>query len=62
MTTKRFARRQALIAEGRCPRCARKVHPWPMKRPDICSDEGWSVCIRHWPDIIEKENRIVVTD
>jgi len=60
MTKREFSKRQALIANGRCPRCRRPVKPWPLRRADICSPDDWAVCIRHWPDIAEAEGRLIV--
>lgn len=30
-----------------CPRCKRAVRPWPLRRADVCSPPGWSLCIRN---------------
>ena len=58
MTRAQFARRQALIAEGRCPRCGLLVDPWPLRRPDSCHTPGAYVCPRDWQNIRAAEAHI----
>lgn len=60
MTARKFRKRQELIANGCCPRCERRVEPWPLKRADVCAPREWVVCIRHWPDIMKAEKRLAV--
>lgn len=60
MTRAAYARRQALIEAGRCPRCGRPVRPWPLRRPDLCWTPGADACPRHWPDILATEKRLTV--
>lgn len=60
MTAKQFARRQARIAQGCCPRCGLPVSPWPLKRPDLCHIKGAVICPRQWPDIYAAEARLKV--
>lgn len=62
MNAKQFARRQALIADGKCPRCALPVSPWPLRRADVCHVPGAAVCPRHWNDIHAAEAAIIVRD
>jgi hypothetical protein len=34
-----------------CPRCGREVHPWSLRRADVCSPDGWVYCIRTFEGI-----------
>lgn len=61
MTAKEYAQRQARIAAGRCPRCDKPVHPWPLLRADVCHVKGAGTCPRHWEDIHRAEARLKVT-
>lgn len=61
MSRQQFAKRQALIAAGKCPRCAKPIDPWPLKRADVCHTIGSVVCPRHWPDILAAEARLRVS-
>lgn len=60
MTPSQFAKRQALIAEGKCPRCKLLVSPWPLQRADICHVKGSVVCPRVWENIHAAEDQIRV--
>jgi hypothetical protein len=62
MTRNAFTKRQARIAGGCCPRCAKPVSPWPLRRADLCHTAGASVCPRHWSDILAAEARLIVKD
>lgn len=59
MKAKQYLKRQALIANGLCPRCGRPVKPWPLKRADVCAPDDFQDCIRHWPDIMKAERQLV---
>ena len=30
-----------------CSRCSREIHPWPLKRGNLCSPKLWAYCIRN---------------
>lgn len=62
MTRAQFAKRQALIAAGYCPRCAQPVSPWPIHRADRCHPAGAVACPRHWGDITQAEARITIKE
>jgi len=40
-----------------CPRCGRKVEPWPVERADVCSPKDWEVCIRTFENIEKERER-----
>lgn len=47
-------------AQGRlthCPRCKRPLAPWPLERPDLCSQPYWKYCIRTLKAIHAEEYR-----
>jgi len=61
MTETAYRRRQDRIARGCCPRCGKRVRPWPLQRADVCWGRmDATTCPRHWMDIYQAEARIVV--
>jgi hypothetical protein len=62
VTRRHFAKRQARIAAGHCPRCDKPVRPWPLRRADVCHVAGAAVCGRQWVDIINAETQLEVKE
>lgn len=60
MTRRAFEKRQQLMATGLCPRCAKPVDPWPLRRADVCHVAGSVVCGRLWNNIRAAEQQLTV--
>jgi hypothetical protein len=61
MTRQRLVLRQQRIDAGRCPRCNKPVHEWPLQRADVCHMPGAVSCARLWSNIYKAELRLKVT-